>query len=73
MKAMARVFSDRRLYEGAQKAARIGQWPLARNGVIGRLPGRLAGWTRSRDLEPVPEQTFRDWWKTRDGLESGSS
>jgi L-lactate dehydrogenase complex protein LldF len=67
MKAMARVFSDRKLYEGAQKAARIGQWPLARNGVIGRLPGRLAGWTRSRDLDPVPDQSFREWWKTRDG------
>ena len=67
MKAMARVFSDRKLYEGAQKAARIGQWPLARNGVIGRLPGRLAGWTRSRDFDPVPDQSFREWWKTRDG------
>jgi L-lactate dehydrogenase complex protein LldF len=66
MKAMAHVFSDRKLYEGAQKAARIGQWPLARNGVIGRLPGRLAGWTRSRDLDPVPDQSFREWWKTRD-------
>jgi L-lactate dehydrogenase complex protein LldF len=67
MKAVARVFSDRKLYEGAQKAARIGQWPFARNGVIGRLPGRLAGWTRSRDLEPVPDQSFREWWKTREG------
>jgi L-lactate dehydrogenase complex protein LldF len=67
MKAMAHVFSDRKLYEGAQKAARIGQWPLARNGVIGRLPGRLAGWTRSRDLDPVPDQSFREWWKTRGG------
>ena len=67
MKAMARVFSDRKLYEGAQKAARIGQWPFARDGVIGRLPGRLAGWTRSRDLEPVPDQSFREWWKTREG------
>jgi L-lactate dehydrogenase complex protein LldF len=65
MRAMARTFSDRRLYEVAQKAARIGQWPLARNGAIHRLPGKLAGWTEARDLKPVPEQTFRDWWKSR--------
>ncbi len=67
MRAMAKTFSDRRLYEGAQKAARIGQWPLARGGAIHRLPGRLAGWTSARDLEPVPEQTFREWWKSRNG------
>jgi L-lactate dehydrogenase complex protein LldF len=65
MKAMAQTFSDPRLYEGAQKAARIGQWPLARSGSIHRLPGRLAGWTDARDLRPVPEQTFREWWRTR--------
>ena len=67
MRAMARIFSERRLYEAAQKAARIGQWPLARNGAIHRLPGKLAGWTEARDLKPVPEQTFRDWWKSRNG------
>ena len=67
MRAMARTFSDRRLYEAAQKAARIGQWPLARSGAIHRLPGKLAGWTEARDLKPIPEQTFRDWWKSRNG------
>jgi L-lactate dehydrogenase complex protein LldF len=65
MQAAARIFSDRRLYEATQKAARIGQWPLARGGAIHRLPGKLAGWTEARDLRPVPEQTFREWWKTR--------
>ncbi len=63
MQAMAKTFSDPRLYEGAQKGARIGQWPLARSGAIHRLPGRLAGWTDARDLRPVPEQTFREWWR----------
>ncbi len=66
MQAAARIFSDRRLYEAAQKAARIGQWPLARGGgAIHRLPGKLAGWTEARDLRTVPEQTFREWWKAR--------
>jgi L-lactate dehydrogenase complex protein LldF len=72
MKAMAKTFSDPRLYEGAQKAARIGQWPLARSGAIHRLPGRLAGWTDARDLKPVPEQTFREWWRSRNGSGIGS-
>ena len=65
MKAMAKTFSDPRLYEGAQRAARIGQWPLSRSGAIHRLPGRLAGWTDARDLKPVPAQTFREWWRSR--------
>ena len=67
MKALAKTFSDRRLYEAGQKASRIGQWPLARKGAIHRLPGRLAGWTEARDLKPVPRQTFREWWKSRNG------
>ena len=67
MQAVAKIFSDKRLYEGAQKAAKIGQWPLARSGAIHRLPGRLAGWTDARDLKPVPDQTFREWWRSRTG------
>ena len=66
MQAMAKTFSDKRLYESAQRLARIGQWPLARSGTIHRLPGRLAGWTATRDVKPVPSQTFRQWWKTQD-------
>jgi L-lactate dehydrogenase complex protein LldF len=65
MGAMARVFADRGRYERAQKLARAGQWPLARGGRIEHLPGPLAGWTAMRDLEPVPKQTFREWWRTR--------
>jgi L-lactate dehydrogenase complex protein LldF len=67
MQTVARVFSDPSLYERAQKFARVGQWPFARGGSIGRLPGRLAGWTAVRDLKPIPEQTFREWWKQNRG------
>ncbi len=63
MQAMARTFSDPDLYERAQRFARVGQWPFVRGGSIGRLPGRLAGWTKVRDLKPVPQQSFRGWWK----------
>ena len=65
MRAMARVFDDRRLYEAAQRAGRVAQLPLVRRGAISRLPGPLSGWTTMRDLRPVPKQSFRDWWKAR--------
>ena len=67
MQTVARVFSDPKLYERAQKFARVGQWPLVRGGSIGRLPGRLAGWTAVRDLKPIPEQSFREWWRQNRG------
>jgi L-lactate dehydrogenase complex protein LldF len=65
MRTMARVFADRRLYEAAQRAGRLGQWPLVHRGRIDRLPGPLSGWTSTRDLTPLPEQSFRDWWRKR--------
>jgi L-lactate dehydrogenase complex protein LldF len=63
MQTVAKIFSDPARFEQAQKLARIGQWPLARGGAIHRLPGKLAGWTEARDVKPIPEQTFREWWK----------
>jgi len=57
---LARVFNSRRLYEGAQRAARLGRGPLM------RLPfGPLSGWTEMRDLPEPPAQSFRDWWRAR--------
>ena len=55
MAAMARVFSSRRAYEAAQRAAKLGRGPLA--------GAALRPWTRSRELPEVPKQTFRDWWR----------
>jgi L-lactate dehydrogenase complex protein LldF len=65
MRAMARVFADRRLYEAAQRAGRLAQWPFVRQGTIRRLPGPLSGWSSARDLPAVPPQSFRDWWRER--------
>jgi L-lactate dehydrogenase complex protein LldF len=65
MRALARVFADRRLYEAAQKSSRVGQRPLLRGGKIRWLPGPLGGWTSMRDLPAVPDQSFRDWWRGR--------
>ncbi|MEV6523043.1 lactate utilization protein B [Longispora sp. NPDC051575] len=33
-----------------------------------RLPGALGGWTDTRDLPAVPDESFRDWW-LREGAE----
>ena len=66
MEGLARAFSSRRGYETLQRAGRLAQWPLARGrDRIGALPGPLAGWSASRDLPTVPEQTFREWWRSR--------
>jgi L-lactate dehydrogenase complex protein LldF len=67
MIALGRVFLSRRRYEAAQRAARVGAWPLSRDGRIERrLPGPLRGWTATRDLRSPPPQTFREWWQERE-------
>lgn len=65
MKLMARTFADPKLYEEAQRLARLGQWPFVHGGTITDLPGPLGGWTSLRDLSPVPKQSFREWWRSR--------
>lgn len=67
MQAVASIFRSRRRFEAAQRLARVGQWPFLRHGeVIERLPGFLHGWTQVRDLKPVPQQSFRNWWRQRE-------
>jgi L-lactate dehydrogenase complex protein LldF len=56
MHALARVFGNARLYERAQRFARIAQRPAR------RAPGPLARWLQTRDLPPFPQETFREWW-----------
>jgi L-lactate dehydrogenase complex protein LldF len=60
MRALARVFASRRRYEAAQRAARLGRWPVR------HLPvGPLRAWATTRDLPDVPDQSFREWWRER--------
>ena len=66
LKAVAKGFATRGRYERLQKLGRLGQWPVARKGTITRLPGELGGWTAARDLMPIPDQTFREWWIERE-------
>jgi L-lactate dehydrogenase complex protein LldF len=64
MQAVARVFASRRAYESAQRAARRGQGPFVRDGSVRQLPGPLGAWTSARDLPALPQQSFRDWWRS---------
>ena len=70
MKTMSRVFQSESRFRAAQRLARTVDRPLVRKdsdgeGWIRWLPGMLGGWTKSRDLQALPAQTFREWWEQR--------
>lgn len=65
MKLMGSAFRSRRKYETLQKLGRTGQRFFVKNGTISKLPGELSKWTSIRDLKPIPNQTFREWWRAR--------
>jgi L-lactate dehydrogenase complex protein LldF len=65
MKGAAAAFASQTRYEAAQRLARMGQGIFKRNGALVNLPGMAGGWTKFRDLKPIPQQSFRDWWKSR--------
>lgn len=65
MQMLTQIFLDQFQFERVQRLGRLGQEPLARGGFIGNLPGPLAGWTAMRDMNVIPEQTFREWWRSR--------
>jgi L-lactate dehydrogenase complex protein LldF len=60
MRAMGAVFASRTRYERAQRLARLGRGPVAK-----LRGGPLSAWTDTRDLPPIPAQSFRDWWRSR--------
>ncbi|MGB7548606.1 MAG: LutB/LldF family L-lactate oxidation iron-sulfur protein [Terracidiphilus sp.] len=66
MKAAAFLFADSRRFSLAQHLGQIGQKVVvSKNGFIEHLPLLLSGWTQTRDLAPLPAETFRDWWARR--------
>jgi L-lactate dehydrogenase complex protein LldF len=65
MQAALWVFGGATRLRLAQAAARAGQIPFVRDGIIPNLPGPLAAWSTSRDFPAVPAQSFRSWWASR--------
>ncbi len=59
------MFAGRRRFTLAQRLGLVLQRPFLRDGMIRRLPGPLAAWTRTRDLKPVARRTFLERWKRR--------
>jgi L-lactate dehydrogenase complex protein LldF len=65
MKAASFAFSDPAWLRRAQMIGRFLQRPFQEHGVLRRVPGPLAPWTRTRDLPAIPAQSFRQWWAAR--------
>ena len=66
MRAMQWIFLSETRLRMAQWMGRMAQRPfIGRSGWIEKLPGILGGWTRTRDLRPLPGQSFRAWFKLR--------
>lgn len=74
MRAMQWIFSGSTRFSVAQRLGRIVQRPwIRRSGWIERLPSVLGGWTRTRDLRPLPQQSFREWFHARNNASTSSS
>jgi L-lactate dehydrogenase complex protein LldF len=66
MQAAAAAFVSGDRLALAQMLGRLGQKPfVGTNGFIEHLPFLFGGWTQSRDMVPMPKETFRSWWKKR--------
>ncbi len=65
MQVAANVFLSEKRYTAAQRLARTGQFLFERKGQLANLPGLAGGWTKFRDLKPIPRQSFRDWLRKR--------
>jgi L-lactate dehydrogenase complex protein LldF len=71
MKAVGFLFRSERRFRAAQRLGRIAERPLERTDGsgerwIGWLPGLLGGWTKVRDLQAMPPETFREWFERRE-------
>jgi L-lactate dehydrogenase complex protein LldF len=63
MRGIGWIFESARRLAAAQRAGRLAQRPFLRGGTLRRLPPPLSRWTRTRDLKPVPAESFRAWWR----------
>jgi L-lactate dehydrogenase complex protein LldF len=67
MRSAAWTLGDAGRYETALRQTTRWARLLARGGRIRRLPGLLGKWTDARDLPAPPKESFRAWWRARDG------
>jgi L-lactate dehydrogenase complex protein LldF len=65
MRLLGWVLGSSRRYRMGLRLGRGVQTLFLRHGWIRGLPGYASGWTRGRDLQALPEESFRDWWDHR--------
>lgn len=66
MAAAAGALASGSRLHAAQRIGRIMQIPFVHDdGFIENLPSLLSGWTDTRDLPPLPAESFREWWSRR--------
>ena len=66
MQAAAGALKNGQRLRMAQRLGRIAQIPFVGDGgFIESLPFMLSGWTETRDLVPLPAESFREWWAKR--------
>jgi L-lactate dehydrogenase complex protein LldF len=78
MKTVASIFRSERRFRAAQRLGRIAEHAFARKDPAGQrwvtsLPGLFGGWTATRDLRAMPQQTFREWWEQRERRQNPSA
>ncbi|MET8206200.1 lactate utilization protein B [Streptomyces sp. NPDC005373] len=66
MSAMTEVLARPRVYEKAQRAGGL-VGGFAKDGTFTRLPWPGSRWTATRDVPAPPAESFRTWWKKREG------
>jgi L-lactate dehydrogenase complex protein LldF len=66
MAAAAYVMRDEKRFAAATRSMRWGR-PLMKDGHLrGPLSSVMTGWSSSRDVPTLPDQTFREWWAERE-------
>ena len=68
-KAWSYLIGHRYIYERFLKMAGVGQklFPRSRT-MIRRLPPPLAGWTQSRNFQPLAKETFIEGWRNKKAI-----
>ena len=66
MRLLGWAFRSRRAYRWGLWVARKLLKGHARDGWMTSLPGYGKGWTQGRDVPPLAEESFRDWWEGRE-------
>lgn len=67
MRALGWVLRSPWRYRMALRVGRRLQRRFLRDGWVADLPGYGAGWTQGRDLQGLPEESFREWWEGERG------